>query len=114
MHLYHSADDDLAPMSSPFASPVSRRAMTTLVSFGRTTLLAFAALLLVAAIAGCSSGNPASESHASQNAAPQHDTGSPAVVAEAAVTGLQAQRDKTTHRLLGSASRAVLTLDDEA
>ncbi len=88
--------------------------MTTLVSFGRPTLLAFAALLLVAAVAGCSSGNPASESHASQNAAPQHDTGNPVVVAAGDIADCTGEGDEATARLLRNIGGAVLTLGDNA
>jgi hypothetical protein len=86
--------------------------MTARASTGRVTVLVFAALVLVAATVGCSSENSALEISASRNAAAEHDTGDPIVVAAGDIAMCYGTGDEATAKLLGNIGGTVLTLGD--
>jgi hypothetical protein len=86
--------------------------MTARASTGRVTVLVFAALVLVAATAGCSSENSTLEISASRNAAVEHDTGDRIVVAAGDIAMCYNTGDEATAKLLGNIGGTVLTLGD--
>jgi hypothetical protein len=86
--------------------------MTALASIGRRVSLTFAALVLAIACFGCSSVNPASETFASHDAAHEHNTGDPVVVAAGDIASCESEGDEATADLLAHTEGTVLTLGD--
>lgn len=86
--------------------------MTALANTGRGASLAFAALVLAIATFSCSAVSPASETFASHNAAPEHETGDAVVVAAGDIASCESEGDEATADLLARTDGTVLTLGD--
>jgi acid phosphatase type 7 len=88
--------------------------MNTVASIGRIALLALTALVPVSATVACSSATPTSENPASHNAAPEHNTSAPFVVAAGDIADCYGAGDEATARLISDIGGTVLTVGDNA
>jgi acid phosphatase type 7 len=88
--------------------------MNTVASTGRIALLAFAALVAMIATVACSSVRPTSDNPASHNAAPEHKSSAPIVVAAGDIADCYGAGDEATARLLSNIGGTVLSLGDNA